>query len=180
MWKWLNELFGVHEEQVHVDEPAPDDELEVMDDGPYRTPAEVIASAPRQIPKAREPGLIDIIKDAAQEVADERVKVERDLFTNDKVRTYFQKSIKYVMTQLDGDSYNFVLVHANNAGIPDKGFQLFAQVFSKACNELGISTEINATYVRVDKPGVRKLLDKIPTSTPRVDINEKVRVMLGR
>lgn len=185
MWKWLKNLFGDSDQQVQVEvyPPVPepeDDDIEVMDSHPYRTPAEVISAAKPEIPKTEEPTLIGILKDAAREVADERVKLEHNLFTIEKMKVYFQKAMKCILTNLDGDSYDFVLIHASTIGIPDKGLPLFSQIFVKACKELGINAEINSTYVKVDKPGVRKLLEKIPTSMPRVNIDEKVRQMLGR
>jgi hypothetical protein len=180
MWQWLRALWGggeYREEKERADRKEVDDRIAKFH-SPYRE-MEASDSPQPSTPQELQKSLLSIIQDAAQEVAEDKAKIEKELFTNEKVRGYFQKAIKYVMVHLDSDSYNFVLVHANDAGLPEKGFSVFAEMFVRACKELGISSEINATYIRVDKPGVRKLIAKLPTQTPRINIDEKVRAMLG-
>ena len=112
------------------------------------------------------------------DMEEQQAKVEQQYLTDGKLRSYFQKSMKYVVSKLDADSYDFVLVHDNQAGVPKEAFGVFAKIFAEACYKLGIKATVESSYINVDKPSVRKLLKTVQTKTPRVDIDEKVRAML--
>jgi hypothetical protein len=175
MWQWLNNLMGYAPEEV-VEDAASKSEGAPSGD-PYRTSA--LGTPSSSNPGKEESSLVGIIRAAAQQVVEEQNKSERQHLTDKKLRGYFQKSIKFVLSHLDTDSYDFVLIHHFVAGVPSSAFGIFAVIFAKACNQLGIDATVETTYVKVLKPSVRKLLQTIPTTTPRIDINEKVRAMLG-
>ena len=175
MWQWLKELWGPTPKKIVLD-LSEDLESEVRRD-PYREAApggEDITPAVKE-----EPSLVDIIRGAAQEVAEEQVKLEQRYLKDDYLRSYFQKSMKFIFSQINSDSYDFVLVHDHDAGVATEAFGIFSQIFVKACTQIGIKAKAETTYVNVDKASVKKFLKTIETKTPRVDIDEKVRAMLG-
>ncbi len=175
MWQWLKELWGPTPKKIVLD-LSEDLESEVRRD-PYREAApggEDITPAVKE-----EPSLLGIIRGAAEEVAEEQAKIEQQHLGDAKLRGYFHKSMKHILSKLDTDSYEFVLVHDNQVGVAKEAFGKFSLIFAEACRQLGIKATVESSYVNIDKASVRKLLKTIQTKTPRVDIDEKVRAMLG-
>ncbi len=175
MWAWLKNLMSSKDIVVVKTKELPET------GHPYRLPGvEPTWYPPVPPPPVKtESNLLGIIRGAVEELAEEQVKLQQKHLNNDLMRVYFQKAMKTIISKLNRDDYDFVLVHQSDVNIPSEAFPLFMQIFCKACKQIGIEAKPDASYVNVDKASVKKLIKTIPTQTPRIDIDERVRAMLG-
>jgi hypothetical protein len=174
MWQWLKDLWG----------PNPEEIKQIVSDlnrlDPYRESASPHGSTNNSEPtNQKSNNITDIIRDVAQEVAEEQRKLEHKFFSDEKLKYYFRQSIKHIVSKLDTNSYDFVLLHDHNADVPQEVFNVFSQIFVKACSQLGIAAKPDMTYIHVGKPSFRKFLKTIQTKTPQINIDEKARTMLN-
>lgn len=122
--------------------------------------------------------LREVFLEAIQEVHEETYKAERELLNDTKLRSYIKNVIKAVGSGLSSDRYDFVLIHAHDAQVPNGAWTPFARIMIELFKEIGLPATNEGSYIKVMKADVKKAFGALKTEV--VDVDERVRTMLSQ
>lgn len=182
LWKWLKSLLfkkkllnAVPLEGTSTTVIDGEIIFDANDDGPYRQLA-VVEDSSQSVGNA----LSNIIKSALTELAEEKLKLTEEHLSDEKVKKYFNLTIKKMISGLKTDTYDFVLISAHDIGCPKEIIPMFIEIFSEACKEIGIKAVVagaDGGYIKLDKAEIKKAIGKISEPISKEFMSEKARAI---
>lgn len=117
----------------------------------------------------------NILKDALQEIDQEKNKEEKELLKDKKLKIYLKNCFKVIIKKHTTTSSSFCISYMD-VGIVEKYFPAFRRIFETTANSIGLKIDRNGEYIYVNSKDVKNLLEKMNHQS--IDIDEKIREML--